>query len=199
MTRLEFEVANQMSARTEENIERAGVRVFGHIVLSQGLHTMVRFEMNHLRDSPEEYDAVLQDLAVAPALPPADVIVGVPNGARHDVDAMEKKGYLGGVAIAKIVKAGDRFVFETPSDRGLVQDARSVRIYEDVLTTGLQAAMAARLMHSAGIEPTIHVQAIVQRGEISDAFASLATYHALLTAPTPTYPPEQCPYEHQTT
>lgn len=169
-------------------IKRAGVLTHGHFVFADGDHAMVKLEMDKLWEHPKELDVVANALAEAKDLPPADIVIGVPTGGQR---LAVKTGLP--MAYLERVPGGAKqdFRFVSVRDETLARGAKSVRIYEDVVTTLSSVAGVVKLLEPS--RQDIHLLAIWRRGETKPKYAQGVTCHYLVEEMFPSFPPDQCP------
>jgi orotate phosphoribosyltransferase len=175
-------------------IVRSGVLTKGHFIFADGGHATTKLEMDCLWDHEDHLETIVRFLAQADGLPPADIILGVPVGGQRLASELRMRGLVS-VPLARLERvpggAKQDFRFLTETDRQLAQSAKSIRIYEDVVTTGSSVAGVVRLLDSSWQE--IHALSIWRRGEIKERYAQGVTHHFLVEEPVPNYSPEQCP------
>ena len=83
------------------------------------------------------------------------------------------------------------FRFVTTADRELAEAAKSIRIYEDVVTSLSSIAGVVRLLDPD--RQTIHSLAIWRRGQVKDAYRRGVSDHYLVEEELPSHPADQCP------
>lgn len=175
-------------------VTRSGVLTTGHFIFADGEHATTKLEMDRLWDYEEHLETILRLLAQGDGLPPADIILGVPIGGQRLTSELHMRELVP-IPLVRLervpggVKQDFRFLTET--DRQLAEGAKSVRIYEDVVTTGSSIAGVVRLLNPSRQE--IHALSIWRRGEIKERYAQGVTHHFLVEEPVPNYSPEQCP------
>src|SRR6266568_3506156 len=86
-------VNNKLTAK--QAIIEAGTFVEGHFIFAAGEHAKIKIEIDHLWNHPAQLATILELLAKADGLPPADVILGVPSGGQHLADALGAPEYTG--------------------------------------------------------------------------------------------------------
>lgn len=167
----------------------------GHFIFADGEHAVTKIEMDHLWDHPRELETVLELLAEAKGLPPADVILGVPTGGQRLAEALAVRE---GLALSKLERipggAKQDFRFVSPTDQALAISAKAPRIYEDVVSTLSSIAGVVRLL-----DPTrqdIHSLAIWRRGQVRAHYRQGVTDHYLVEEAVTNYPPSDCPVCH---
>jgi len=175
-------------------IEAAGVFQSGHFIFANGGHAQVKLEMDNLWDHPQQLSTILQALAEAQGLPTCDVILGVPTGGQRLAEGLVDGGYVTG-ALARLERvpggAKQDFRFCSPADRELALSARSVRIYEDVVTTLSSISGVVRLLDPE--HQTIHSLAIWRRGQTKPGYRVGLADHYLVEQELPQYTPDRCP------
>ncbi len=166
----------------------------GHFVFAAGDHAVRKLDADYLWEHPEPLAVVLAGLARADGLPPADVLLGVPRGGQYLADRLGGPEWLGlPVVQLERVPGGAKqdFRFASEADRELALDAKSPRIYEDIVTTLSSVAGVVRLLEPE--RQDIHALAIWRRGELRPEYASGVTPHFLVEEPMLSYAPSQCP------
>lgn len=175
-------------------LKRAAVLEAGHFVFAAGHHAIQKIEMDHLWEHPDSLKVVLEALAAAENLPPADVILGVPRGGQLLADALSDVAWTG-LPMASLERvpggAKQNFRFVSERDRELALGARSLRIYEDVVTTLSSVAGVVKLLEPQ--RQTIHSLTIWRRGKVRPEFARGVTDHYLVEEPITNYEPQDCP------
>lgn len=171
----------------------AGVRTEGHFVFADGAHATTKMEMDRLFESPKQLDVVLHALASYP-LERAEVMLGVPTGGQRLAEELTGRGLVP-VPISNLerIPGGKKqdFRFRTPEDEARARSARTVRIYEDVVTTLSSIAGVVRLLKPEHQE--IHSLAIWRRGTPLPHYRHGVRDHYLIEEELPNYPPETCP------
>lgn len=176
-------------------INDAGVIVTGHFVFADGDHATTKLEMDNLWNHPEQLKIVLDNLAWANGLPPADVIVGVPTGGQRlalEIAASARMNIP--VALLERIPGGAKqdFRFVSKKDEALAIAAKSVRIYEDVVTTLSSVAGVVKLFDPS--RQTIHSLAIWRRGNVKEKYRHGVTDHYLIEEEILSYPATNCPF-----
>jgi orotate phosphoribosyltransferase len=177
-----------------EAVVRSGVLMEGHFIFANGDHATTKLEMDNLWDHEAHLETVLNLLAEAKGLPPADVIVGVPTGGqRLAVELHNRKLLTIPLIRLERIPGGTKqdFHFCTEEDKCLAAAARSVRIYEDVVTTLSSVAGVARLFDDT--RQDIHMLAIWRRGDPQEAYRRGITDHYLIEEHVSYYSPDVCP------
>ena len=172
----------------------AGVLQAGHFVFADGHHAVHKLEMDNLWKNTESLEIVLGLLAQADGLPVADVILGVPRGGQLLAEDLANDNYTGlPIALLERVPGGKKqdFRFVTSADERLALGARSVRIYEDVVTTLSSIAGVVKLLEPA--KQDIHALSIWRRGLVKDIYAKGVTDHYLVEELMPNYEVVDCP------
>jgi orotate phosphoribosyltransferase len=187
-------VRRHISERVKVAVERAGVRIEGHFVFANGGHSDVKLEMDKLRDSPEELDAVLELLSKYGASLQPDVILGVPSGGQWLADEVTRLGLLEKpVAALERIPGGAKqdFRFRSEADAVLAAGASKIVVYEDVVSTMSSVAGVVKLLDPVGQD--IHSVAIWRRGVLLPEFLQGVTPHFLVEEEIPTYEESECP------
>lgn len=166
----------------------------GHFIFADGEHATTKIEMDHLWEHERELETILTLLARADGLPKADVIIGVPTGGQRLAIALSEPKFTA-LPVARLERvpggAKQDFRFLTPADRDLALQARSVRIYEDVVSTLSSIAGVVRLLDPA--RQDIHSLAIWRRGRVRDHYRRGVTDHYLVEEAVTNYAPADCP------
>src|ERR1700683_2028658 len=71
----------------------AGCLISGHFVFAAREHALQKLELDYLWNHPHELDVILDELARADGLPPADAILGVPTGGQRLAEALAPPSY----------------------------------------------------------------------------------------------------------
>ena len=133
-------------------------------------------------------------LAQAYDLPPADVILGVPVGGQLLAEAISSEKYAD-IPIARLERvpggAKQDFRFVSEADRDLAVGAKSVRIYEDIVTTLSSVAGVVRLLEPD--HQDIHSLSIWRRGEVKSVYTHGVTDHYLVEELMEQFAPADCP------
>lgn len=186
---------------TQEEVKAAilaaDVLQSGHFIFADGGHAQVKLEMDNLWDHPKELSIILEALASTKNLPRADVILGVPTGGqRLALELLERK--LLDISTARLERvlggAKQDFRFCTPKDEQLALSAKSVLIYEDVVTTLSSVAGVVKLLDPAMQD--IHTLAIWRRGVLKEGYLNGVTPHFLVEEELPVFTRESCPICH---
>lgn len=178
----------------KDAIRTAGVWQTGHFIFADGGHSDTKLEMDALWDHDAELSLILQELANARDLPPADVILGVPTGGqRLALELVQRKLINTPVAHLERIPGGAKqdFRFSSSQDEQLVRDAKSIRIYEDVVSTLSSVAGVVRLLDLSSQD--IHSLAIWRRGTLKSDYLTGVTPHFLIEQEIPSFTPETCP------
>jgi len=175
-------------------IESAGVVEKGHFVLADGGHALRRLEMDRLWEHPKLLASVLDLLGTATGLPEADLIVGVPTGGQRLALELARTGRVQ-VPVIELERvpggAKQDFRFLSEADAEQVRTVRSVRIYEDVVTTLSSIAGVVRLLDPN--RQDIHSLAIWRRGEVKPAYKLGVQDHYLHEELIPVFTEADCP------
>lgn len=169
--------------------------VGGHFVLADGAHATTKLEMDNLWQHHQELAVVLDLLAEAKGLPPADVVLGVPNGGQRLTLELVQTGRLQTpVAQMERVPGGAKqdFRFVSMADEELALGASSVRIYEDVVTTLSSIAGVVKLLDPS--KQRISSLAIWRRGEVKAEYRHGLTDYYLVEELIPSFSADICPY-----
>lgn len=162
----------------------ANVLEHGHFIFADGQHARVKLEMDHLWEHPDRLGVVLKALAEPRGVPEADVLLGVPTGGQRLADAL---GELTNMPVVKLerIKGGAKqdFQFVSKQDEALAKSARSLRVYEDVVTTLSSIAGVVRLLDPS--KQVIHSVAIWRRGEVNPKYRVGVVDHYLVEEPLP--------------
>jgi orotate phosphoribosyltransferase len=179
----------------KQAILKANVIKEGHFVFADGDHALLKLEMDNLWDHDKELTLVLDTLGEAQGLPRADVILGVPTGGQRIAIELVRSGRLdAALAMLERVPGGAKqdFKFATPRDEKLAREARSVRIYEDVVSTLSSIAGVVKLLDSS--QQNIHSLAIWRRGKVKPEYRQGVTDNYLIEEIIPSFSVEECPY-----
>lgn len=171
----------------------AGVLTKGHFVFADGSHADVKLEMDHLWNSPENLDTILDLLADVEGLPHPDVILGVPRGGQNIAEELEKSGRVKApIAMLERLPGGKKqdFRFVSKKDEQLAKRAKTVVIYEDVVTTLSSIAGVVRLLNPD--QQDIHAMAIWRRGEVKSQYQEGVSDHYLVEEIMPQYDAIDC-------
>lgn len=157
----------------------ADVLQTGHFIFANGDHATIKLEMDNLWEHSVELDLVLKALAKADGLPPADVLLGVPTGGQRLADAL---GELINIPVIQLERvpggAKQDFRFTSAKDEQLAKNAKSLRIYEDVVTSLSSIAGVVKLLSPK--TQNIHSLAIWRRGIVKPAYQIGITDHYLI-------------------
>src|ERR1700683_2253232 len=74
-------------------VVRAGCLISGHFVFAAREHSLQKLELDNLWNHPRELAVILNQLARADGLPPADAILGVPTGGQRLAEALAPPSY----------------------------------------------------------------------------------------------------------
>jgi orotate phosphoribosyltransferase len=172
----------------------ANVIETGHFIFANGNHALVKVEMDRLWEHPNALAIILEHLAQAQGLPPADVVLGVPTGGMRIAEKLSET-YLNGLPLSRLERIPDGtkqdFRFCSDYDREVALSANSPRIYEDVVTSFSSVAGVVRLLNPR--EQDIHSLAIWRRGRVNDTFRSGVTDHYLIEEVIADFAPDECP------
>lgn len=175
-------------------VMNAQVFIDGHFVFADGEHAVTKIDMDNLWEHPAELRVILRLLAEAPGLPPAEVILGVPRGGQFLAESLSSPQYTGlPVARLERVPGGEKrdFRFVTDADRHLALAAKSIRIYEDVVSTLSSIAGVVKLLEPG--RQNIHSLAIWRRGRLLERYTHGVTPHFLIEETVTNYTPDDCP------
>ena len=181
--------------RVKQAIQTAGVIIDGHFVFADGGHATIKLEMDNLWHHSKELAVVLDALAEAKDLPPADLIIGVPTGGqRIALELVASKRLSIPIAVLERVPGGAKqdFRFASEADKRLADRAKSIRIYEDVVTTLSSVAGVVKLLDSS--KQSIHSLAIWRRGQVKLEYSRGVTDHYLIEETIPVFTPKGCPH-----
>ena len=182
-------------AQARQAVIDTGGLINGHFVFADGDHATVKVEMDRLWDYPRQLELIVQLLAQADSLPPADVIIGVPSGGQLLAQAVAQRTGLTIALLERIPGGGNKdFRFVSPADEQLAAQAKSIRIYEDVVTTLSSIAGVVKLL-----DPTrqqVHSLAVWRRGQTKPEYRCGLSDHYLVEEPLPSFPPNHCPICH---
>jgi len=171
----------------------AGVLQSGHFIFADGDHADIKLEMDNLWNSPENLAIVLDLLTDAKGLPPTDVILGVPRGGQMITQEIVASKRLDlPIALLVRVPGGKKqdFRFVTKQDEELAKSAKSVRIYEDVVTTLSSIAGVVKLLDPK--KQDIHSLTIWRRGEVKPEYRMGITDHYLVEEVLSQYSQSEC-------
>ncbi len=187
------------SQSARQAVIASGALINGHFIFADGDHAITKIEMDQLWDNPKSLKIILELLAQADGLPPADVIIGVPRGGQELALAVAKDYLKIPIAHLERIPGGSKqdFRFVSPADEDLAHSAKSVRIYEDVVTTLSSIAGVVRLLDPA--KQTIHSLAIWRRGEVKAKYRQGVTDHYLVEEPVESFAVGDCPVCHKST
>jgi orotate phosphoribosyltransferase len=173
----------------------ADVSVDGHFILADGGHATQKLEMDRLWDHPAQLATILDLLAEADGLPAPDLILGVPSGGqRLAIELVDSGRVKSPIARLERVPGGAKqdFRFATPADAALAKKARTIRIYEDVVTTLSSIAGVVKLLDP--IQQQIDSLSIWRRGEVKADYRRGLTDHYLIEDVMPSFSADECPY-----
>jgi len=149
----------------------------------------VKLEMDTLWEHPAELAVILDLLATPLDAPPADVILGVPEGGQRLAEVIAKKTGIPLIRLERIPGGAKQdFRFTTPTDQRRALSAKSPRIYEDVVTTLSSVAGVVKLLDPA--HQDIHAVAIWRRGQVKEQYAVGVKDHYLVEEILPSFRPE---------
>ncbi|MDQ5943843.1 MAG: orotate phosphoribosyltransferase [Patescibacteria group bacterium] len=171
----------------------ANVLTKGHFVFADGSHADIKLEMDNLWSSPKNLDIVLDLLANAEGLPPADVVLGVPTGGQLLAQELVRSGRVKApIAMLERIPGGKKqdFRFVSKEDEQLVMQANSIVIYEDVVTTLSSIAGVVKLLKP--LKQDIHSLAIWRRGEVKSKYHQGIKDHYLVEEILPQYVASVC-------
>lgn len=182
-----------VSQTARQAVIASGSVINGHFIFADGDHATTKIEIDRLWDNPKSLKIILELLAKADGLPPADVIIGVPRGGQLLAQAIVPD-YLD-ISIARLERipggAKQDYRFVSTADETLAKNAQSIRIYEDVVTTLSSIAGVVRLLDPT--HQTIHSLAIWRRGEVKAKYHQGITDHYLVEEPVESFAAADCP------
>lgn len=149
--------------------------------------------MDHLWNSPVNLDIILNLLAEVEGLPHPDVVLGVPRGGQHLAEELVKSGRVEvPMAMLERIPGGKKqdFRFVSKKDEQLAKRAKTVVIYEDVVTTLSSIAGVVRLLNPS--QQDIHALAIWRRGEVKPKYQVGVSDHYLVEEIIPQYDARLC-------
>jgi len=179
----------------EAAVVRAGCLISGHFVFAAREHSLQKLELDNLWNHPRELAVILNQLARADGLPPADAILGVPTGGQRLAEALARPSYtrLPLIRLERIPGGTKQdFRFMSQADQTLAHEAASLRIYEDVVTTLSSIAGVVRLLNPN--RQTIHSLAVWRRGTPRPQYRTGFTDHYLIEKLLSSFEPTACPY-----
>lgn len=171
----------------------ANVLTKGHFVFADGSHADIKLEMDNLWSSPKNLDIVLDLLANAEGLSPAEVVLGVPTGGQLLAQELVRSGRVEApIAMLERIPGGGKkdFRFVSKEDEQLAIQANSIVIYEDVVTTLSSIAGVVKLFNP--LKQDIHSLAIWRRGEVKPKYRRGIKDHYLVEEVLPQYDASVC-------
>lgn len=171
----------------------AGVLVSGHFVFADGAHADTKLEMDNLWNNTNSLNTILDMLSSYQELPVADLILGVPTGGQLLAQELSRSGRADApIALLERVPGGKKqdFRFASKKDEQLAKKAKTIVIYEDVVTTLSSIAGVVRLLSPDTQD--IHSLAIWRRGVTKPEYRRGVTDHYLVEEIFPQYEASQC-------
>lgn len=186
-------MASTTSDMAKQAMLDAGVLIEGHFVFADGNHADQKLEVDNLWNNLQSLDTILDLLAQAQELPHADVMLGVPRGGQRLAQDLISTGRTNiPIVLLERIPGGKKqdFRFVSDEDKRLALNAKSIRIYEDVVTTMSSIAGVVRLL-----DPTrqkIHSLTIWRRGKVKPEYRQGITDHYLVEEEMVQYPASKC-------
>ena len=165
-------------------LKETGAMLKGHFLLTSGRHSDVYFEKFRILENPNVLDDVCREMAEIVKNDNVDIVLGAAIG-----------GILisGGVGKHLGVKHifSERVKGKMELCRGFsISRGQKIVIVEDIITTGGSVVELIELVEAQGAD-IIHVVNLVDRGSGGYNFGVPST--ALLTIPSESWQPENCP------
>ena len=173
-------MSTPLNSHVRQEMMDAGVWQEGHFVLSSGLHTNVKLDMERMlsRRNAMRLRAVLHPLAMIAIEREYDDLVPVPNGALMLAKEADLPNGFPRVLPAKIDV--HEFTIPHPAAIALIRKAGRIGIFDDVVTTGRTPLAMADAVRRINPDVELDLLAIWRRGTLDAEVNQMFTRQTFL-------------------